>query len=308
MQKAIRAIRKYKYIYGMMLPGLLVLLLFNYLPILGNIMAFQNFEPFGRGVLGGIIHGEWVGLAHFKNFFNSPYFSRLLWNTLSINLYKLIFSFPFPIVFAILLNELRRNSARRVIQTVASFPHFISWVIVTGLIVTLFTAYGPLVNDVLPKIGIDASKWLTSSNTIVPMLVISTMWKSFGWGAIVYLAAITGIDTELFEAARIDGANRFKQIWHIMLPGMAPAIIIMLLTNIGNIINADIAQFMTLVGNKAFLYEKADVIATYVYRTSMLGMKYSFAAAVDLFRAVVALVMVVGADRVAKLLGQDGIW
>ena len=292
----------------MMIPGLLILVIFNYIPILGNVIAFMDYQPLSYGVLGGILRGDWVGFAHFKIFFDSIFFERLIFNTIWINLLKIIFSFPLPILFAIFLNELQGRRKKKVIQTISSFPHFISWVIVGGLIINIFTQSGPFVREILPKIGINAEGLLTSVDAIIPMIVISTMWKGFGWGAIIYLAAITGINPELYEAASVDGANRFRQIWHIMLPGIAPVIIIMLLLNIGNMLNADISQFLVLVGDKAFLFERADVIDTYVYRAGMISMRYSFTAAVGLFKAVIATIMILGADRLAKALGQDGLW
>lgn len=296
--------KKYKLYYLMVLPGVLYYILFKYVPLFGIIVAFKDISPY-QGIT-DILTAPWVGLKHFSNFFNSYYFWQILGNTLLISLYKFIFSFTAPIILALLINEIVFLKYKKVIQTISYLPHFISLVVVAGLMTNILSTRGGIVNEVLGIFGAEPIFFLGESRYFRGVLVVSDIWKNVGWGTIIYLAGITGIDPGLYESAKMDGAGRFKQTLHITLPGIASIISIMAIMRMGTILDAGFHQVLTLYSPS--VYDVADIIDTYVYRSGLERMQYSFSTAVGLFKSVIALVLVLLSNYLAKKLGQEGIW
>ena len=268
---------KHKYLYFMLLPIVAYYLIFHYGPMYGAIIAFKQFSP-----TSGIFGSPWVGFLHFTDFFHSYYFWRLIRNTLMINVLDLIFGFPAPIIFALLLNEISKSYFKRPIQTITYMPHFISTVVVVGLIIDFCTTRG-LFNSLIALIGISPQQYLMNPKFFQPLYVASGIWQSIGWGSIIYLAALSGIDPQLYEQARVDGAGRFKQAIHVTLPGMIPTIVVLLILRFGRMMSVGFEKVMLLYNPS--IYETADVINTFVYRKGLLDMGYSFAAAVGLFNS-----------------------
>lgn len=299
-----RSIKKHKLYYLLIIPGILYFLVFHYVPMYGVIIAFKDIAPFEG--LKGIFSAEWVGFTHFRNFMSSYYFWDIIGNTLTISLYRLIFGFPAPIILALLINEVRHVAFKRTVQTISYMPHFISMVVLAGLVTTLLSTDGGFVNGLLQKLGLEPIAFLTDTHYFRPVLVVSAIWKEVGWSSIIYLAAIAGVDPQLYEAARVDGAGRFRQIWHITLPGISHMIVILLILQIGHIMDAGFEQVFLLYSPP--VYDVADIIDTYVYRKGLVEVQYSFAAAVGLFKAVIAVILVVGANYLAKKIDQEGIW
>ncbi|ANE45214.1 protein lplB [Paenibacillus swuensis] len=291
----------------MVIPGFLLVLLFSYVPMWGVLMAFQNYNIFS-----GFLGSEWVGLKHFETFINSPDFYRVMRNTLSISLLKLLFAFPAPIVLALLLNELKGFRFKRFVQTVSYLPHFMSWVIVSSFVISMLSVDNGSINILLQKLGMidEPINWLSTSDYFWGILVSTGVWKDVGFGAIVYLAAIAGIDPHLYEASSIDGAGRFRQIFSITIPCITPIIIIFLILNIGGILNAGFDDILNLTNNGAntLLRPVSDVIDTYVYRVGILGQRYSYATAVGLFKSVISVVLLVLANFLVRRMGRTGLW
>ncbi len=295
-----KSLKGYEQLLLMLVPGILYYIIFHYVPIYGIIIAFKNFS-FRRGFLGS----PWVGLAHFRLMFDNPSFYEVFGNTLVLGLLKLVIGFPIPILFAILINEIRFTKIKKTVQTVSYLPHFLSWIVLGGMFFQIFSIYGPI-NEIIRFFGGEPIRFMTEPKPFRIVLVSTYVWKSMGWNSIVYLAAITGISPELYEAAMIDGANRFQRMWRITLPSLTPVITVMLILAAGQIIKDDFDQIFNLY-NPA-VYETADVISTYVYRQGLEMMNYSYAAAVDLFKNIIALVFVFGTNRVAKSMNEYGIW
>ena len=285
--------RKSQLGYHMMLaPGMLFLILFSFIPMFGIIMAFQDYIP-TKGILGS----PWVGLDNFKYMLEIPDSMSILKNTLIIAIGKIILSTIVPITFALLLNEIRIKWAKKTIQTVVYLPHFLSWAVLAVVVANIFSFEGP-VNAFLGMFGIKPTLFLASNTWIRPILIGTDVWKEFGYGSIVYLAALTGIDSGLYEAAAIDGANRFKQLINITIPGILPIIMLMTAINLGNILNAGFDQVFNLYN--PIVYETDDIIDTYVYRVGLVGMQYSFATAVGLLKSVVGCILLVSANQLSK--------
>lgn len=302
-QKTWRRVWFYRYVYLLMLPGLVFFLVFHYLPMWGVIAAFQEFRPWL-----GFFESPWVGFEHFEFFFNSMYFTRLLRNTLVISLLDLAFVFPAPILLALLLNEVRNPIFKRVVQTVSYLPYFISWVVVGGLLIYMFSINVGFVNVMLQRVGLPPIKLLGNPQTFLQLVVGSGIWKSVGWGAIIYLAAISGINPELYEAATVDGANRLQRVLYVTMPSITPVIVIMAILRIGAILNVNFFQILILVGGDASLYEVGDVIQTWVYRSAFYNQNLSLATAVGLFQGVVGLILVYFANKAANRLSESGLW
>lgn len=285
--------RKSQLGYHMMLaPGMMFLILFSFIPMFGIIMAFQDYIP-TKGILGS----PWVGLDNFKYMLEIPDSMSILKNTLIIAIGKIILSTIVPITFALLLNEIRIKWAKKTIQTVVYLPHFLSWAVLAVVVANIFSFEGP-VNAFLGMFGIKPTLFLASNTWIRPILIGTDVWKEFGYGSIVYLAALTGIDSGLYEAAAIDGANRFKQLINITIPGILPIIMLMTAINLGNILNAGFDQVFNLYN--PIVYETADIIDTYVYRVGLVGMQYSFATAIGLLKSVVGCILLVSANQLSK--------
>lgn len=270
----------------------------------GIIIAFKNVSPF-EGIQ-GILHNPWVGFDHFERFFSSVYFWNVLGNTVIISFYKLLFGFPAPIILALMINEVRKKWFKRTVQTISYLPHFISAVVVAGLVQHLLTTNGGLVNQLVVWFGGDPVNFLGTADYFRSVLVTSSVWQSVGWGSILYLAAMTGIDPQLYEAAIIDGAGKRRQIWHITLPGIVPVIVILLIYNIGGLLNAGFEQILLLYSPS--VYRVADIIDTYVYREGLTSLQYSYSAAVGIFKNIVAMILILGANYIARKFNQTGIW
>ncbi|PYI57586.1 sugar ABC transporter permease [Paenibacillus flagellatus] len=283
---------------------MLYFVVFDYIPMFGVLIAFKDISPF-EGV-GAIFTNEWVGFKHFVRFWNSYYFWNVMRNTLLISFYKLFFSFPASVLLALLLNEVRRVAFKRIVQTISYLPHFISTVVVAGLAMMVLSTDGGLINAIIVRFGGEPIHFLGDPAYFRGVLVISHVWQSIGWGSILYLAAMTGIDPGLYEAARMDGAGRVRQAWHITLPGITPVLVIMLILSIGGLLNAGFEKVLLLYSPA--VYEVADIIDTYVYREGLTQLNYSFATAVGLFKNVLAMLLILGANYIAKKMNQTGIW
>jgi len=288
--------------YLMLLPGLIWYLIFRYLPMGGLVLAFKNYD-FSAGILGSPWANPWY--RHFQIFFNSPYFEQILGNTLIISAYKIFFGMIPPLLLAILLNEARTYWYRRSIQTLSYMPHFLSWVIIYGILVALFSETTGLVNRWLVGAGGTAVPFLTSPSTFRAVLVGSDVWQNAGWAAIIYLAAITAIDPTLYEAARVDGASRLRLIWHITLPGIRNVFVLLLILRLGQILDAGFEQVYILYNPQ--VYAVADIIDTWVFRTGLEQLNFSLATAVGLFKSVIGLMLVLSANRIAQRWG-GGLW
>lgn len=293
-------LQRNKYMYIIILPVVIYLLVFCYKPMYGIVIAFQKFRP-----TLGIANSPWVGLKHFKSFFTDPYFGRILRNTFTISFLSLIFGFPAPILFALLLNEVKVKWFKKTVQTITYMPHFISLVVICGLVTTFCQSNG-LFNDIIALFGGERENLLLNKNLFYPIYVLSGIWQGMGWSSIIYLAALAGIDQEQYEAAKIDGASRLQQMRYITLPGLLPTVSMLLILNLGSILNVGHEKVMLLY--QPLTYEVADVIGTYVYRRGLISGEYSYSTAVGLFNSVVNLVFLVVSNKISKKLGQSGLF
>lgn len=267
-----KSLRRDRQLVFMLIPVVIFFAVFSYYPLYGILIAFKDYS-ISRGILGS----PWAGLRYFRQFFSSPYFGRLLRNTVLISVYSLLWGFPIPILFALLLNEFKDGKFKRVIQTVSYLPHFISLVVICGILIDIFSPQGGVVNSLLYSLTGKRINFFGEPEWFRTMYVGSGVWQEFGWNSIIYLAAITGINPDLYEAARIDGAGRLRQIWHVTLPGIKPTILTLLILNPGNIMSVGYEKIILLYSPTT--YETADVISTYVYRTGLLSQQYSYAGA-----------------------------
>lgn len=297
-------LRRDKFFYLLLALPLLYYFLFHYLPMFGISIGFLDYKPF-LGIE-GIFKAKWVGLKHFNRFFSSIYFSRLLRNTFLLSFYDLIFSFPAAIILALMLNEVRSTRYKKLVQTVSYLPHFLSAVIVAGMIRQLLSVDGGLVNAVVTALGGEPIYFLGSTKYYRSYYTLSSIWQSVGWNSIIYLAAMSNIDPGLYEAAEIDGAGIFRKMWNITLPSILPIISIMLIFRVGSLLS--VGHEKTLLLYSPLIYEVSDIISTYVYREGLLSMEYSYTTAVGLFTSVVSLVMVSLANWGANRMGQEGVW
>lgn len=298
------SLKRNRFIYLLMLPGLIWYVIFCYLPMFGIVIAFEDYKPFWG--LEGIFTSQWVGLKHFLKFFRSPYFFRLMKNTLLLSVYSLVYSFPLSIVLALFINELKGKLFQKTVQTVSYLPHFLSTVIVCGMIRTLVSVDGGLVNGLIVALGGESIPFLGLPEWFRTIYTASEVWQSIGWESIVFIAAMTGIDRELYEAAMVDGAGVLKRMWNITIPGIMPVVTIMLILKVGNILNLGYEKVLLLYSPQ--VYSTADIISTYVYREGVVNQNYSFATAVNLFTSVISLILVLGTNRITKKMGQEGIW
>lgn len=300
LSRMLRNSRRHKYLYIMIAPVLIYYIVFHYVPMYGAIIAFKNFR-----VAEGILGSPWVGFDHFINFFNSYYFWTLLKNTLLINIYMLIFSFPAPIIFALLINEIRLSFFKRTVQTITYLPHFISMIVICGMIVQFLSRDG-LLTDVLVFFGMERTVLLQFPQYFRTIYVASDIWQGVGWGSIIYLAAMSGINPELYEASRMDGASRWKQTLHITLPGIAPIIIILLILKIGNMLDLGFEKIILLYN--PLTYSTADVISSFVYRRGIQANDFSYATAVGLFQAAINFILLIVANRIAAKTSENSLW
>jgi putative aldouronate transport system permease protein len=295
-----RAIVRYKYLYLLLVPGLIYLLVFCYLPMFGLVIAFQDYKTFG-----GVWKSPLIGFGNFLYLLKNGQFLSALKNTFIISGYKIVFGFPVPIIFALLMNEIRSRGLKRSIQTILYLPHFLSWVIMFGLIFSFLTEFGPL-NQLIGLFGGKPIFFLSDTRYFRTVVVVSDIWKEVGWSAIIYLAALAGIPPELYEAATIDGASRFKCILKISLPSILPTITIMLLLRIGGILNAGFEQILNLYNPSVF--SVGDIIDTYVYRIGLLQTKFGYSAAAGMFKSVIALILVLTTNYFISKTEQEGLF
>lgn len=296
-----RLIRGNLDMYALLLPGLAFLLLFKYTPMYGILIAFQDFNIFG-----GIGGSDWVGLAQFEKLIHSSDFMNVLINTLVISLYKIVILFPIPVLIALLLNEVKRMFFKRTIQTVIYLPHFLSWVIISGLFITILSPAGGLVNEIIRSFGGHPVSFLTDNQFFRSVIVFTAGWKETGWNAIVFIAAIAGIEQEQYEAAAIDGAGRIRQMISITLPGILPTVVLMFILRIGSLLEAGTEQILTMYN--PLVYQTGDVIGTYVYRLGLGQQDYSFSTAVGLFNSVVGFVLVLSGNMLSRKFLNRSIW
>jgi putative aldouronate transport system permease protein len=285
---------------GMLVLPLAYYAIFCYWPMYGVQMAFRDFK-----VRTGMMASPWVGLKHFKDFLSDAYFWKLVRNTLALNLWGLLLGFPAPIVFALLLNELQSNVLRRIAQTITYLPHFISTVVVCAMVTNFFAVNGA-VNDILQTLIGRRLYFLTTPQYFRPIYTLSGIWQSIGWGSIIYMAALTNVDVQLYEAAVIDGANRWQQMLSVTLPAIVPTISIMLILQIGGMMGVGLEKVLLLYNGS--VYETADVIATYVYRRGLVDAKFSYATAVGVFQSVIGLILLSGANRFSSRFSESSLW
>ncbi|MCZ8513965.1 sugar ABC transporter permease [Paenibacillus filicis] len=290
-----------RFLYVLALPGLLYFLIFRYVPMWGIVISFQNYSPY-QGVTGS----PWVGLEHFQRFFSNPDFLVLFRNTLAINALSLVLFFPLPIVLSLMLNEVRNAMYKKIIQSIVYLPHFLSWVIIVGITFLLFSTGDGAVNQILVSLGFSKIDFLTNKNYFWGMLTAQSIWKDAGWGTIIFLAAMASIDPQLYEAAKMDGAGRFRQMWHVTLPGIRSVIIILLILRLGHIMDVGFEQVFLMMNGA--VSEVADVFDTYVYRLGVKQGQFSYSTAVGLFKSVVGLLLVIGANKLAKKFGEEGVY
>jgi putative aldouronate transport system permease protein len=296
-----KSVIRYTDYYVLLIPGLIFLLLFKYTPMYGVIIAFQDFNIFD-----GIRGSTWVGLEQFQKLMHSDEFGQVFMNTLLISVYKIVLLFPIPILIALILNEVRVMVFKRTIQTIIYLPHFLSWVIISGLFITILSPSGGLVNNIIQSFGGEPISFFMDNNYFRSVIVFTAGWKEIGWNAIVFIAAIAGIDQEQYEAASIDGAGRIRKMLHISLPGILPTIVLMFILRLGSVLEAGTEQILTMY-NPA-VYEAGDVIGTFVYRLGLGKMDYSFSTAVGLFNSVVGFILVISGNFLSKKLLNRGIW
>ncbi|MDQ1910683.1 ABC transporter permease subunit [Paenibacillus sp. GD4] len=284
------------------MPGLLFFLVYRYVPMLGIVIAFKDYSPFM-----GIADSPWVGMKNFARIFENAEVVRVIWNTLIISLLQIVFAFPAPILLALMLNEVSRSAFKRVIQSIVYLPHFLSWVVVVG-IVTIFFRNDGLVNDFLvEKFGLEQTiPFLTNPDYFRTFIVAEVIWKEVGWGTIIFLAALAGVNPALYEAAVMDGASRMRQIWHITLPAIRSTIVILLIIRLGDVMEVGFEQvFLQL---NPFNMDIGNTLDTYVYYKGIQQSDYSFSTAVGVFKGVVGLVLVMAANKLAKRFGEEGVY
>lgn len=289
-----------KWLYLLLLPGIVFLIIFRYIPIFGNVIAFMDYNPYDAA------QTTWVGLKHFQDLLTRPQFLQVFGNTLYISILKMVCGFPVPIILALMMNEMKNLKFKKVAQTLLYLPNFISWVVLSGLIMNMLDPDTGLVTSIINSISGEQVQVLTDTRYFVPMLVITDIYKGAGWGTIIYFAALSGVDPQLYEAAEIDGARKWKQLLHITLPSITPTIVVMLILSCNNIVNAGFDQIFMLYS--ALVFSVADIIDTYVYRIGIKNADYSFSTAAGLFKSVIAFVMILIVNTVAKKTGNEGIW
>lgn len=290
-----------RWLYAMLLPGLLYFLIFKYWPMYGIFIAFKDYQPFL-----GFWESPFVGFKHFERLFSESNFLMLFRNTLILAAYNILFFFPLPIIIALMLNELRVEFLKRTIQTLIYIPHFMSWVVVVGIAYIFLTTEGGLINELLVRLGGEKVNFLVSNDWFRTIVTSEVIWKETGWGTIIFLAALAGVDPQLYEAARIDGANRIHQLWHITLPAIRSTIIILLILRLGSFLDTGFEQIFLMLN--AMNRDVGEVFDTYVYSVGISQGQYSFSTAVGLFKSIIGLLLVVISNRMAKKFGEEGIY
>ncbi|MBO9605297.1 MAG: sugar ABC transporter permease [Paenibacillaceae bacterium] len=285
----------------MMVPGLLYYVLYHYMPMGGLLIAFKDYS-LGKGIWGS----EWVGFRQFREVFDSPDFPRLLRNTLIISVYRIVFNMLPDLTFALMLNEIRIRWFKRLIQTVTYGPYFLSWVIVYGLVFAFLAPESGIVNYTIRELGGTSVNFMANSEYFRPLVILTDIWRNTGYGAIIYLAALATINQELYEAAVVDGAGRWRQLWHVTLPGIREVFVLLLILRIGHILDAGFEQIYIFLNPR--VYATGDIIDTWVFRRGLEQLEFSVAAATGMFKSVVGLALILGANKLAKKIGGNGIW
>lgn len=296
----LKNIKQSKWLYAMFALPLIYFIVFKYGAMLWLVIAFEDFNAFK-----GVFDSKWVGLKWFEAFIKDPYFWNIVKNTILLNLWMLVIYFPAPILLALMINEVKNNYFKKFAQTVSYLPYFLSTVVVCGFIMNVVASDG-LVNQILNAFGLESVSFLMEPNWFRPIYVMSELWQGCGWGSIIYLAALAGVDQQLYEAASIDGASKLKQLIHISIPGIAPVISIQFLLTVGRLLTVGYEKIILLYNGAT--YETADVISTYVYRRGLIEANYSYGAAVSIFQSVIALILVVAANKAARKIGQTSLW
>lgn len=296
-----RRIWRNKWLYAMIAPGVLYFIIFKYIPMFGLVIAFQDFKPFF-----GFTGSEWVGFKHFERLFTEPDFLNILSNTLILFAMNLFFYFPVPIILALMLNEVRINFFKRLFQSLVYLPHFLSWVIIVSISFVMLTMDGGIINELLVFFGFEKVNFLLSNEWFRPVYIIQVIWREAGWGTIIYLAAIASIDPQLYEAARMDGASRMRQVWHITLPAIRSVIIVLLILKIGDVLELGFEHVYLLLN--AMNRDVAEIIDTYVYTAGVRQGQFSYSTAIGFFKSLVGLILVMFANYLAKKLGEEGVY
>ncbi len=299
--KLVAKLKRDRYLYYMLIPFIAWYIIFLYKPMYGLQIAFKDYSLYR-----GIAESPWVGLKHFQAYFEGHYFFRTLKNTVLISFYSILFAFPAPIILALLLNEVKNQIFKRTVQTLTYLPYFLSIVIITGVVTNFLSPYNGLLNIILDKLGFEKLYFLVIPEYFRTIFITMNIWQSVGFGAIIYIAALSGINPELYEAAKIDGANKWRQVWHITLPGLLPTIMILLILRVGDLLEVGYEAVILLY--QPATYETADIISTYVYRSGIVEGRYDMATAVGLFNSVVGLVLVIIVNRMSKKFTGNGIW
>ncbi|MGL5021283.1 MAG: ABC transporter permease [Mycoplasmatales bacterium] len=297
-----------KQIYLFMIPAIIFTVIFSYIPMVGIVMAFENYNIFaGNNAIQSMFTSEWVGLENFRYIFSDPEILNVIKNTIEISFLKIIFLFPLPIIVAIMLNEVINTKMKKGIQTIIYLPHFLSWVIVGGIWLSILGGAG-LINDFLMDVGLITTPipFLIDNFLFRIVILITDAWKEIGWSAIIYLAAITAIDYQLYEAIKIDGGKKFQEIWYVTIPGILSTIVMLFILRIASIMDAGFDQIFNMYS--PYVYEKNDILSTFVYRFGIGGGEYSIATAVGLFNSVIAFILVVSANKISKKLTNKSIW
>ncbi|TLS54344.1 sugar ABC transporter permease [Paenibacillus antri] len=281
-------------------PGLLYFLVFKYMPLLGNVIAFQNYNIFK-----GIWDSPWVGFAHFSRMFTFDEFFRVLMNSIRLGFFSLLFGFPAPIVLALLINEVKHLWFKKTVQTIVYMPHFLSWVIVGSIFINLLS-YEGIVNQFLHWLGLSRTDFVTEDNFFLSVLIGTGIWKEVGWGTIIYLAALSGINPNLYEAAMVDGAGRWKQMWYVTLPCLWPTMIVVLLLSVGQILDANVEQVLIFLN--PLVRDVGEVFDTYVYNIGLVGGQYSYTTAIGLFKATIGIALVFGLNALSRRLTGESIY
>jgi putative aldouronate transport system permease protein len=301
-KRVLRKLASQKYLQAMALLGVLWMFVFNYIPMYGLIIAFKEYS-----IIKTISEAPWVGLMQFKEFLQDEYFWIILKNTLGISLIKLFIGFPLPIIFALMLNELTSMKLKKAVQTISYLPHFISWVVLGGILTTWLADIG-IINDILMGMGLidERVNFLAEPDNFWAIVILSDIWKELGWSAIIYLAAIAGVSTELYESATIDGANRFQKMWHITLPSIRPTITILFILAVSGVLNSNFDQILIL--RNALNESASSVIDIYVYQLGIQNARYSYATAVGLLKAIIAFILLLSANKIAKKINGSSLF
>lgn len=299
--KSLKKITKHYELYLFLLPMLVYFIVFHYIPMYGVQIAFKDYLPSI-----GIWNSPWAGFEHFTRFFNSYYFTSIIKNTLYISIYSMVAAFPIPIILALLLNEVKNQAFKRTIQTVTYAPHFISVIVLTGMVIAFLSPSNGIINEVIKLLGGTPKPFMSIPEWFPSIYVLSGIWQNTGWNSIIYIAALAGIDVGLHEAAKIDGANRLQRIWHINIPGILPMIIILLILNTGSLMSVGFEKVF-LMQNQLNL-ETSEVISTYVYKSGLIDAQYSFSAAVGLFNSAINFILLVLVNEIAKRIGDTSLW